>query len=103
MYKTVNGMFPNYLSKKFSPISTVREHNLRGSSHKLFVPRPLTGSLKKSISFRGVTLWNDIPVELARTQSVAEFNSKNCQYLYILLHLHAIVVQICKFLIFVCN
>ena len=26
--KTVNGMFPNYLSKKFSPISTVREHNL---------------------------------------------------------------------------
>ena len=28
MYKTVNGMFPNYLSKKFSPMSTVDEHNL---------------------------------------------------------------------------
>ena len=60
MYKTVNGMFPNYLSKKFSPMSTVDEHNLWGSSHKLFVPRHLTGSLKKRFSFRGVTLWNDI-------------------------------------------
>ena len=92
MYKTVNGMFPNNLSKNFSPISTAHEHNLRGSSHKLFVPRPLTESLKKSFSFGGVTLWNDIPVELARAQSVAEFYSKNCQNLYILLHLHAIVV-----------
>ena len=92
MYKTVNRMFPNYLSKKFSPISTVHEHNMRGSSHKLFVPRTLTESQKKSFSFRGVTQWNDIPVEFARAQSVAEFNSKNCQYLYILLHLHAVVV-----------
>ena len=83
MYKTVNGMVPNYLSNKFSPISTVHEHNLRGSNHKLFVPRPLTESLKKSFSCRGASLWNDIPVAHARTESVAEFNSKirtNCEY-----------------------
>ena len=49
MYKTVNGMFPLYLSKKYSPISTVHEHNLRDSNHKLFVPRPLTEYLKKSL------------------------------------------------------
>ena len=58
MYKTVNGMVPNYLSNKFFPISTVHEHNLRGSNHKLFVPRPLTESLKKSFSYRGATLWS---------------------------------------------
>ena len=83
MYKTVNGMVPNYLSNKFSPISTVHEHNLRGSNHKLFVPRPLTESLKKSFSYRGATLWNDIPVAHSRAQSVAEFNSKIrtiCEY-----------------------
>ena len=78
MYKTVNGMVPDYLSKKFSPISTVHEHNLQASSHKLIVPRPLTETLKKSSSYRGATLWNDIFVALARAQSVAEFNSKNC-------------------------
>ena len=35
IYKSVNGMVPNYLSNKFSPISTVHAHNLRGN----LVPR----------------------------------------------------------------
>ena len=70
MYKTANGMVPNYLSKTFSPTSTAHEHNLRDTNHKLFVPRPLTEFLKKSFSHRGATLWNEIPVELARAQLV---------------------------------
>ena len=69
-------MVPSYLSRKFTPTSTIHEHSLRGSNHKLFVPRPLTESLKKSFSYRGATLWNDIPVELTRAQSLAEFKSK---------------------------
>ena len=71
MYKTANGMVPNYLSTdKFSTTSMVHEHNLRCSNHKLFVPRPLTEALKKSFSYRGATLWNDISVELARPQGL---------------------------------
>ena len=76
-------MVPNYLSNMFSPICTVHEHNLRGSYHKLFVPRPLTKTLKKSFSYRGASLWNDIPVAHSRAQTVAEFNSKIrsiCEY-----------------------
>ena len=76
MYKTVNNMVPSYLSGKFTSTSMIHEHSLRGSNHKLFVPRPLTESLKKSFSYRGATLWNDIPVELTRVQSLAEFKSK---------------------------
>ena len=76
MYKTVNNMVPSYLSGKFTSTSMIHEHSLRGSNHKLFVPRPLTESLKKSFSYRGTTLWNDIPVELASVQSLAEFKSK---------------------------
>ena len=76
MYKTVNNMVPSYLSGKFTSTSMIHEHSLRGSNHKLFVPRPLTESLKKSFSYRGAPLWNDIPVELTRVQSVAEFKSK---------------------------
>ena len=76
MYKTVNNMVPSYLSRKFTPWSMTHEHSLRGSNHKLFLPRPLTESLKKSFSYRGATLWNDIPVELTRAQSLAEFKSK---------------------------
>ena len=76
-------MVPNYLSNKFSQIFSVHEHNLRGSNYKLFAPRPLTESLKKSFSYRGAILWNDIPVAHARAQSVPEFNSKIrtiCEY-----------------------
>jgi hypothetical protein len=60
-------MVPSYLSGKFTSTSMIHEHSLRGSNHKLFVPRPLTESLKKSF---------DIPVELTRVQSLAEFKSK---------------------------
>jgi hypothetical protein len=74
--KTVNNMVPSYLSGKFTSTSMIHEHNLRGYNHKLYVPRPLTESLKKSFSYRGATLWNDIPVELTRVQSLAEFKSK---------------------------
>ena len=76
MYKTVNNMVPSYLSRKFTPTSMIHEHSLRGSNHKLFVPRALAKSLKKSFFYRGATLWNDIPVELTRAQSLAEFKSK---------------------------
>ena len=70
-------MVPSYLSRKFVSTSTIHEHNLRGSNHKLFVPRPKGESLKKSFSYRGAIQWNDIPVELARVKSLAEFNSKS--------------------------
>ena len=76
MHKTVNNMVPSYLSRKFTSTSMIHEHSLRRSNHKLYLPRPLTESLKKSFSHRGATLWNDIPVELTRAQSLAEFESK---------------------------
>ena len=49
-------MVPEYLSKKFTSINSVHEHNLRGSDCKLFVPRPLTEALKKSFTYRGTVL-----------------------------------------------
>ena len=69
-------MVPSYLSRKLTPTSIIHEHNLRGPNHKLFVPRPLTESLKKSFTYRGATLWNVIHVELATAQPLAEFKSK---------------------------
>jgi hypothetical protein len=45
-------MVPSYLSRKLTPTSIIHEHNLRGPNHKLFVPRPLTESLKKSFTYK---------------------------------------------------
>jgi hypothetical protein len=42
-------MVPDYLSSKFTPANVINSYNLRHSDSKLFVPRPLTESLKKSL------------------------------------------------------
>jgi hypothetical protein len=75
MYKTANNMVPSYLTNKFIPTSSVHEHNLRGANHNFFVPRPLSESRKKSFSYRGAILWNNIPVQISSAQSLREFMS----------------------------
>jgi hypothetical protein len=42
---------------------------------KLFVPRPLTESLKKSFTYRGTVLWNKQPVEAVNATSVVNFKN----------------------------
>ncbi len=88
MYK-INNMVPSYLSRKFTSTSMIHEHSLRGSNHKRFVPRPLTESLKKTFSYRGATLWNDIPVELTIELNLSlSLNLKYLNISFILVSLH---------------
>ena len=88
MYK-INNMVPSYLSRKFTSTSMIQEHSLRGSNHKRFVPRPLTESLKKTFSYRGATLWNDIPVELTIELNLSlSLNLKYLNISFILVSLH---------------
>ena len=75
MYKTANNMVPSYLTNKFIRTSSVHKHNLRGANHNFFVPRPLSESRKKSFSYRGAILWNNIPVQISSAQSLSEFMS----------------------------
>jgi hypothetical protein len=88
MYETVNNMVPSYLANKFIRTSSVHEHNLRGTNHKFFVPRPLSESRKKSFSYRGAILWNNMPVQISSAQSLSEFISLvvnsyiTCTYFY---------------------
>ena len=75
MYKTANNMVPSYLTDKFIRTSSVHEYNLRGANHKFFVPRPLSEYRKKSFSYRGAILWNNMPVQISSAQSLSEFMS----------------------------
>ena len=75
MYKTANNMVPSYLTHKFIRTSSVHEYNLRGANHKFFVPRPLSEYRKKSFSYRGAILWNNMPVQISSAQSLSEFMS----------------------------
>jgi hypothetical protein len=47
MYKTVNGLTPQRLCEAFQDVNTIHDYNLRGSSTKLYTPKPKTEFLKK--------------------------------------------------------
>ena len=77
-YKTVNTMAPQRLSNIFQHLYTMSEYNLRGSSTSLFIPRPRTEFLKKSFSYSGNKIWNQIPENIRNLVSYVSF----CQKLF---------------------
>ena len=73
IFKTVNEQVPEYLSKKFSKANDIHSHNLRGSEHNLFIPRPNTNALKKSFGYRGAVLWNSLSQEAKQAINLSNF------------------------------
>ena len=59
VYKSLNGLAPNYLSSKFIQRSEVII--LRDSDGKLAIPLPRTNYYKNSFSYSGAVLWNSLP------------------------------------------
>ena len=70
MYKTLNGMTPEYLRSSF-----VFRDNLN-SENTLTLPQPRTDYLKKSFSYSGAQLWNSLPIELRQATSLNDFKTK---------------------------
>ena len=68
MFKSVNGLAPEYLQSLFSQRRSV--YNLRDSEGKLALPKPSTNYLKRSFSYSGAMLWNNMPKSLKNAVSV---------------------------------
>ena len=62
MYKTLNGQTPQHLHEMFT--SRRCQYPLRNSNGKLFIPKPNTDYLKRSFSYSGAILWNNLPEPL---------------------------------------
>ena len=71
MYKTMNGHAPDYLQRLFTQYHS--NYNLRNSEGKLALPKPITNYLKRSFSYSGATLWNNLPSSLRNVGSVDQF------------------------------
>ena len=54
----------------------VSAYRLRNTENKLVLPQPRTDYLKKSFSYSGAQLWNNLPVDLRQASSLADFKSK---------------------------
>ena len=67
----MNGLSPDYLQRLFA--QSYSNYNLRNSEGKLALPKPRTNYLKRSFSFSGATLWNNLPNSLKNVGSVNQF------------------------------
>ena len=68
MFKSVNGLAPEYLQSLFSQCRSVC--NFRDSQGKLTLPKPSNNYLKLSFSDSGAMLWNNMPKSLKNALSV---------------------------------
>ena len=70
MYKTMNDLAPEYLSL-FSQRHSA--DNLKNSEGRLTLSKPSTNYLKRSFSYSGAMLWNNLPKNLKNAASVEHF------------------------------
>ena len=69
VYKSLNGLAPNYLSSKFIQRSDViTAYNLRDSDGKLAIPLPRT-----NFGYSGAVLWNSLPSAARQATSLTSF------------------------------
>ena len=80
MYKSLNGLAPDYLRNKFTDRSTISRYELRDSKNKLAIPMPRTNFLKNSFSYKGAILWNSLPSDVRTANSIQEFKTKFNDY-----------------------
>jgi len=76
VYKSLNGLTPNYLSSKFILRGDViTSYNLRGFENKLAIPLPHTNYYKNTCSFgySGAVLWNSLTSAARQATSLTNF------------------------------
>ena len=72
VYKSLNGLAPEYLSSKFVKRNET-SYSLRDSVNKLFVPFPRTNFMKNSFSYSGAVLCNSLPCNVREAKSLSQF------------------------------
>ena len=75
VYKSLNGLTPDYLKSMFTDRSATSTYSLRNCEGKLALPLPRTNFLKNSCSYSGAVLWNSLPTSLQKAQTLASFQS----------------------------
>ena len=74
VYKSLNGLAPNYLSSKFiQRTNVITSYNLRDCDGKLAIPLPRTNYYKNSFGYSGAVLWNSLPSAVRQATSLTSF------------------------------
>ena len=73
VFKSLNGLAPEYLKSKFIQRSDTTSYNFRGMENKLSLPLPRTNYGKETICYRGAVVWNNLPCNVRQASSLSEF------------------------------
>jgi len=105
MYKFTHGLLPPGFKDYFCTQSDIHTYNTRTASHSaLGISFARTNRRKKSLRIIGPYLWNDLPLKIRQSQSLASFKYHLKHYL-----LHCSTINPCHalapctiFLFFLC-
>ena len=76
VYKALHGLAPPYMKSTFHKLSESCNHTLRNTSTDLRIPLCKTSNGQRSFSYRGVTVWNPLTLEIKTAPSLAAFKTK---------------------------
>ena len=76
VYKSINKLAPHRLSNFFQNSNTMYDYDLTRSSTGLCLPKPRTEYLKKSFSYNGAHVCNQIPEDIRTSASYISFCEK---------------------------
>ena len=82
MYRCLNGLVPEYLSDCFTNQRDVFTYNFRRDHQNVVVPRPNKEIFKKSLTYSGAKLWNELPNILKGQQDLHSFKVEYKKHFY---------------------
>ena len=76
VYKALHGLAPPCMKSMFQKLSESCNRTLRNTSTDLRIPFCKTSNGQRSFSYRGVTVWNQLSLEIKTAPSLAAFKTK---------------------------
>ena len=76
VYTALRGLAPPYMKSMFQKLSESCNRTLRNTSTDLRIPFCKTSNGQRSFSYRGVTVWNQLSLEIKTAPSLAAFKTK---------------------------
>ena len=80
VYKSLNGLNPDYLQPLFNYRNSVINYTLRDTEGKLTIPMPRTNYLKNSFGYSGAELWNNLPIHVRQAVTLKQFKAGCSNY-----------------------
>ena len=75
VYKSLNGLAPDYLVNLYTKVWEKHTRNLRSvTNDDLAVPFAKTNYFQKSFSVEGAYIWNSLPTDVKQIQNINTFN-----------------------------